>query len=361
MKGPPAAQIAAIDVEFTLDLGGSLPSVSIAYETWGELNEERSNCILVVPAFSANCHARSSDLDPSPGWWEHFIGPGLAIDIERFFVVCPSLLAGCHGTTGPLSTNPTATNKNYEGGFPLVTIGDIARCHLLLLDALNIETAYAICGGSMGAMQSLEIGLHHGRRVQRVVAISGTDRTRPATAAIRHLGRRAILLDPAFKNGFYGANGPEGGLRLAREVGTVFYRSKKEFNDRFAWQPIATPSLSETTFDVQSYLAHQGAKMVGRFDANSYLRLSLAMDLHDLSRQGTECSPVIPKFYIGGVEEDRLMPIDEQIALHEALLASGAASHMAKFSSPVGHDAFLVKHDKIGQFIGDALGKQEAP
>ncbi|MFT7617905.1 MAG: homoserine O-acetyltransferase [Planctomycetota bacterium] len=359
MKRPSSAQLVVIESEFELELGGSLPRLEIAYESWGQPDEDMSNCILVIPAFSANCHARSSDKDLEKGWWEHVIGPGLAIDTDRFYVICPSLLGGCHGTTGPLSENPNDENKSYQGAFPLVTIGDLARCHLKLLEQLGIEKAYAICGGSMGAMQVLEMGIHHPACASRIVTISGTDQTRPATAAIRHLGRQAIMLDENFRDGFYGDLGPEKGIMLARQIGTVFYRSKQEFNDRFPWQPINEPSLNGITFDVQSYLAHQGGKMVGRFDANAYLRLSMAMDLHDICRNDSQRNWDLEsygaEFFVGGVEEDRLMPLIEQTELHELLIANGAKSHLKTFTSPVGHDAFLVKHDGIDEFIRDSL------
>ncbi len=351
-----ASKIAEIDQSIALELGGSLPCVSIYYETWGKLRESRDNCILVLPAFSANCHARSSEKDPSKGWWEHMIGPGRPIDTDKFFVICPSLLGGCHGTTGPTSANPKNKEEPYQGDFPLLTIGDLVTVHLLLLDHLQIDSLHGVCGGSMGAMQALELGVHHGHRTKRVVTVSGTDRTRPATAAIRHLGRASIMLDPTFNKGFYGNEVPTEGVKLAREIGTVFYRSKVEFNERFDWKPIAPASLVNPTFDVQAYLAHQGMKIVNSFDANAYLRLSLAMDLHDLSRKKPEpISNRNPVFYVGGVKEDRLMTLDEQIGLHEGLIAAGNQSHFCEFTSPVGHDAFLVIHEEIAAFIGDAL------
>lgn len=359
MKCPPAAKLVVIEKEFELELGGSLAQLEIAYETWGEANEDLSNCVLVIPAFSANCHARSSDADQEKGWWEHVIGPGLAIDTDLFHVICPSLLAGCGGTTGPLSKNVADSGLPYQGAFPIVTIGDLSRCHLELLNQLGIKKAHAICGGSMGAMQVLELGVHHTECAHRFLMISGTDQTRPATAAIRHLGRQAIMLDPKFENGFYGQSGPVAGIMLARQIGTVFYRSKQEFNDRFSWNPINEPSLGGITFDVQSYLAHQGGKMAGRFDANSYLRLSLAMDLHDISRHSSasdwNLDTCQAQFFVGGVQEDRLMPFDEQKELYECLMKNGAESHLGIFTSPVGHDAFLVDHEGIAGFIHNAL------
>ena len=352
MTASPAARILEIDRPFELELGGVLPRLEIAYETWGRLSSAADNALLVIPAFSSGSHARSSNADPLPGWWEHMIGPSAPIDTREHYVISPSLLGGCHGTTGPLTKrNALPEGKYWKGDFPLVTVGDLARVHLLLLDELGIDQARCVIGGSMGAMQALEIAIASPRRSRAAFAISGTDRTRPATAAIRHLGRRAIMNDPEFRNGHYEGIGPRDGLGLAREIGTVFYRSKEEFNARFDWRPIATPSLSGITFDVQSYLRHQGRKAVGRFDANAYLRLSLAMDLHDLARrhaglgQAVACNPV--RFLIAGVREDRLMPLHEQLELHEELVASGCRSRWAEFSSPIGHDAFLVPNEDI--------------
>lgn len=358
MQASPAAKTVVIDRPFELELGGRLPALTIAYETWGDLRCGGDDAVLVIPAFSAHSHARSSTGDPGQGWWEHMIGPGAPIDSRRHLVICASLLGGCHGTSGPRSPRAD-TGRSWTGDFPLVTIGDLVRCHLLLLDHLGIDRLACAVGGSMGAMQSLELGLHHPERTRGVIAISGTDRTRPATAAIRHLGRKAIMNDPDFRHGRYEGSGPRAGLELAREIGTVFYRSKEEFNHRFDWSPVAEPSLGGITFDVQSYLRHQGRKAVGTFDANSYLRLSLAMDLHDVGRGRASLAELLagnPVHYlIGGVREDRLLPVAEQREIHETLIAAGCRSSFREFTSPVGHDAFLVEQPAIEGSIRDFL------
>ena len=346
----PAAKLAIDEAPLELEFGATLPRLEIAYETWGELSPERNNAILVCPAFSASSHARSSPSDPSAGWWEKMIGVGAALDSDRFFVICASLLGGGHGTSGPLTEQGEAAGP-WRGDFPVVSISDIARCHLRLLDALDIEELHAVIGGSMGAMQALQIGIHHSERANRVITISGTDRTRPAAAAIRHIGRKAIMSDPEYNDGHYEGNGPEIGLRLAREIGTVFYRSKHEFNERFRWQAADKPVLDGITFEVQSYLEHQGKKIIGKFDANTYLRLSMAMDLFDLAR-GFPCIEELAsqsscQFFIAGVEEDRLIPIVEQRGLHQALIEGGCRSHWLAHSSPVGHDAFLVDAEEL--------------
>jgi len=359
MPRPPGALWIEDDSPLELEFGGHLPKVEIVYETWGELDAGRDNAILVCPAFSAHSHANSHPKDPSPGWWEGMIGPGRAFDTDRYFVICPSLLGGSYGTTGPLSINPE-TGKAYAGDFPVVTVRDIVELHVRLLDHLGIERVVAVAGGSLGGMEAMEFGIAHPGRAQHVITISATDATRPHTAAIRHLGRRAIMLDPAYEGGHYEGDGPVDGLRVARELGTLFYRAREEFNDRFPWTPINPPSRKGLTFDVQSYLDYQGQKIIGKFDANSYLTMSLAMDLHDVWRgfesREAALEPVDSSFLVVGVVEDRLIPIDEQKGIHEALVAAGKESSWRSVSSPIGHDTFLVELDQMTLLIREYLG-----
>jgi len=339
-----------------LEFGAVLPEIEVEYETWGRLSPARDNAILVCPAFSAHSHASSSPRDPRPGWWEGMIGPGRAFDDARFFMICPSLLGGSYGTTGPKSIDP-ATGQAYRGGFPVIGVRDVVNVHVRLLDHLGIDRLYAAAGGSLGGMETLELAIRHPRRVERVISISGTFATRPYTAAIRHISRRAIMLDSAFEDGYYEGDGPADGLRLAREMGTLYYRSREDFNERFPWQPIRPPSRRGITFDVQSYLEHQGSKIIGTFDVNSFLTLSLAMDLHDVFRgfasREEALSPVDAKLLIAGVREDRLIPIDEQEEIHETLAAHGKACTWRPLSSRVGHDAFLAEIDAMNELLGD--------
>lgn len=341
-----------------LEFGAVLPAIEIEYETWGRLAPARDNAVLVCPAFSAHSHANSSERDPRPGWWEGMIGPGRAFDTDRFFIICPSLLGGSYGTTGPKSIDPVS-GEAYRGGFPVIGVRDVVNVHVRLLDHLGIERLYGTAGGSLGGMETLELAIRHPGRVERVISISGTLATRPYTAAIRHISRRSIMLDPAYKGGYYQGNGPEDGLRLAREMGTLFYRSREEFNERFPWQPIHPPSRDGITFDVQSYLDHQGAKIIGTFDVNSFLTLSLAMDLHDVFRgfasRDAALAPVDAEFLIAGVIEDRLIPIDEQEEVHEVLSAHGKRSTWRPLSSRIGHDTFLAEIDAMNVLLGEFL------
>ena len=342
--GNPGAQRVKIPGPFQLDWGGHLSELEIEFETWGQLSPEGDNAILICPAFSAHSHARSHPRDPSRGWWEEMIGPGLALDPERFFILCPSLLGGSHGTTGPRSLNPE-TGRPFGGTFPVISIRDMAAVHRKLLDSLGLNRVHALVGGSMGAMEAMEISMQDPGRAARVIAFSGTARTMPFTAAIRYVGRLAILSDPAFDPTDEIPDLPERGLTLARQIGSIFYRSRQDFNTRFSCQPIADPAIDALFFDFHNYLDHQGRKIVGHFDPNAYLRLSLSMDLHDLGRGHSSMDAALQsiesEYLVIGVPQDPLIPIDEQLSFHRDLVRLGKKSTWVEFSSPFGHDAFL--------------------
>ncbi len=359
MPAPIGARTFVDETPLALEYGGVLPRLEVAYETWGQLSRLKDNAVLICPAFSGHSHAQSHAGDPSPGWWEGLIGPGRAFDTERYFVVCTSLIGGSFGSTGPRSLDP-ATGKPWGGSFPIVSVRDLVAAQMRLIDHLGIAVLKAAAGGSLGGMETLELAIRYPGRVQKVLSASATDRTRPYTAAIRHLGRRMIQLDPAYQGGFYEGPGPSAGLAIAREIGTLFYRSREEFNQRFKWQPVRPPNLRGITFDVESYLEHQGNKILADFDANSYLLLSLAMDLHDLWRgwEGREeaLERVDAEFLILGVDEDRLIPIDEQEWMHHALITAERRSHFRRVSNHVGHDTFLVDRDLMTQVVRELLG-----
>jgi homoserine O-acetyltransferase/O-succinyltransferase len=354
MARPISARIFRDERPLALEFGGRLAHLEVAYETWGRLSHSRDNAILICPAFSGHCHANSHEGDPAPGWWEGMVGPGLAFDTDEFFVICSSLLGASYGTTGPTSLDP-ATGKAYGASFPIVSVRDLVDVQVRLLEHLGIDKLVAAVGGSLGGMETIDLAIRWPDKVRKVASISATDRTRPYTAAIRHLGRRAIMLDPDFQAGFYEGPGPLQGLALAREIGTLFYRSREELNQRFKWQPVKPPSLDDITFDVQSYLRHQGNKILAEFDANSYLTLSLAMDLFDVWRgfpsREEALESVGAEFLIVGVDEDRLIPPDEQEWLHHALITAGKRSHWRRLSCHVGHDTFLVEKDLMTELL----------
>ncbi len=340
---------------FTLSSGQIVP-LDIGYETWGTLSPQRDNAILISPSFSGHPHASSHTENDSPGWWQGMIGPGCAFDTDRWFILCPALLGGGHGTTGPRSIDPQ-TGQPYGRDFPVIRLCDIAAAQVLLLDHLQIQRLAAVAGGSLGAMVALDLAIRFPERTARAIVLSGTDQTRPYTAAIRHLGRRAIELGRS--------TGQElAGLKLAREVGTLFYRSRVDFNQRFSWECAEPPQRHGNTFAVQSYLDHQGNKILGKFDIDSYLTLSLAMDLHNVwagfSSPEAALDPVSAEFLLVGVEEDSLIPIDEPESLHRRLCAAGKRSSWHPLRSPVGHDAFLVEIERFSRLIASFLGTRRS-
>ncbi|RPB09595.1 homoserine acetyltransferase [Morchella conica CCBAS932] len=277
-----------------LDYGGILQEFTIAYETWGELNVDRSNVILLHTGLSASSHAKSNPDNPRFGWWEKFIGPGCALDTDRFFVICTNVLGGCYGSTGPSSIDP-ADGERYATRFPIMTMGDMVSAQFRLLDHLGVEKLYASVGASMGGMQSLAAGVLFPERVGKIASISGCARSHPYSIAMRHAQRQVLMADPNWNRGFYyGKVPPHLGLKLARQIATVTYRSGPEWEQRFGRQradPSRPPALCPD-FLIETYLDHAGEKFCLEYDANSLLYVSKAMDLFDL---GAEYQEVIRK------------------------------------------------------------------
>ena len=336
-----------------------LPELSLAYETWGALSPRRDNAILLHTGLSASSHARSHQKNTSPGWWEDFIGPGAPIDTERFFVVCSNLLGGCYGSTGPPSTNP-ATGTPYATDFPIVTVRDMVRAQLLLLDHLGVERLQASVGASLGGMQSLELAACFPDRVDRIVSISAALRSYPQSIAIRFVQRQAVMADPDWREGrYYGQSFPHRGQRVAREIGTITYRSGPEWQERFGRKRShdGVPRLDED-FQVESYLAYQGDKFCLQYDANSYLYISKAMDLFDLLEPGPAQGPgeaaverVRASALVIGVTTDVLFPVWQQQELAERLEKCGVGVDYLELDAPYGHDTFLIDRDRVGGAI----------
>ncbi|KAJ2085459.1 homoserine O-acetyltransferase [Coemansia sp. RSA 487] len=275
---------------FVCDHGGVLPSLDIAYETWGMLNADKSNVILIHTGLSASSHAHSHAKNTNPGWWEKFIGSGKAIDTNKFFVICTNVIGGCYGSTGPWSVDP-ATGSRYATTFPLLTVNDIVRAQFLLLDHLEVDRLYASVGASMGGMQSLCAAALHPHRVGRVVSISACARSHPYSIALRFAQRQALMADPNFNRGFY-YDGvlPHIGMKLARQVATVTYRSGPEWELRFGRRrraPDQPPALCPD-FLIETYLDHQSERFCLQYDANSLLYVSKAMDMFDISKSVTD-------------------------------------------------------------------------
>ncbi len=345
--------------EFVCEWGGVLPELSLAYETWGELSPARDNAILLHTGLSASSHARSQPENPHPGWWEEFIGPGSALDTDRFFVICTNLLGGCYGSTGPSSTNP-ATDEPYATDFPIITVGDMVRAQLLLLDHLGIERLHASVGASLGGMQSLILAASVPERVGRIVSISAAVRSYPQSIALRFVQRQAVMSDPDWRGGrYYGASFPHRGQKVAREIGTITYRSAPEWLDRFSRERASEMPRLDEDFQVERYLAYQGEKFCLQYDANSYLYISKAMDLFDLTPDQEEDKPTLERIscpaLVIGVLSDVLFPAWQQRELVEELKKGGCHVTHVELDAQYGHDTFLIERERVGEPIKNHL------
>ena len=350
---------------FPLWRGGRLHGAQIAYECWGELNEKRDNAILLFTGLSPSAHARSSGTNPSEGWWERMIGPGLALDTDRFFVVCVNSLGSCFGSTGPRSINP-ATGEPYRLSFPELSIEDIARGGYEVQRALNIDRLHAVIGPSLGGMVVLAFAALFAGAARTLISISGTTAASAFAIALRSIQREAVRGDIQWQGGQYPFERPPvTGLRLARKLGTVTYRSAAELNQRFGRAPIKSPVRPAAPFapefSVEGYLEKLAERFTSTFDANCYLYLSRAMDLFDLAGHGdgiTEValdSSALERALVIGVESDALFTIGEQYAVAEALRSAGTRTHFVPLSCVQGHDSFLVEIARFGREIREFL------
>jgi homoserine O-acetyltransferase len=349
----------AADGGFELDAGGRLPELTIAYETWGVANADRSNGVLVLHALTGDSHAASG---PGPdqaagGWWEGLIGPGAAIDTDRYFVVCPNVLGGCQGSSGPATRDPDG--KRYGARFPLITIRDQVAAEVALADHLGIDQWAGVVGGSMGGMRVLEWLVGFPDRVRRAVVLAVGAAATADQLALCSLQVRAIRNDPAFVGGdYYGLGaGPVEGLAIARGIGQFSYRTAQEFQNRFGHAAQAEEDpLKGGRFAVESYLEHHGAKLVGRFDANSYIVLSEAMNTHDIGRGrgGVEraLSRVRAGVTLAGIDTDRLYPLELQQELGRSLPGHPSVEVV---ESVFGHDGFLLEVEQVGAIVSSAL------
>ena len=338
---------------FTCEWGGELPELTLAYETWGELSPAADNAVLLHTGLSSSSHARSQPKNPHTGWWESFVGPGAPIDTDRFFVICSNLLGGCYGSTGPSSTNPK-TGDPYATDFPIITVADMVRAQLLLLDRLGISRLHASVGSSLGGMQSLQLAASVPERVERVVSISAATRSYPQSIAMRFVQRQAVMLDPDWKGGhYYGSSFPHRGQKVAREMGTITYRSGPEWQERFGRERIGdgVPTLDED-FMIESYLAHQGEKFCLQYDPNSYLYISKAMDLFDVTADDASGRPLIesaraPALVIG-VSSDILFPCWQQREVADRLERAGCDTTYLEIDGHYGHDTFMIDLERVG-------------
>lgn len=351
---------------FHLEGGGSLRDVTIAYETWGELDAEASNAVLVCHALTGDSHAagRLGEGHPTPGWWGDLIGPGLAVDTERYFVVCANVLGGCQGSTGPASVDPD-TDRPYGSRFPVVTIRDIVRAQALLANHLGVRRWLTVLGGSMGGMQVLEWAVMYPHRIRSIIPIATCTAASAQQIAWSYVGRRAVQSDPNFCGGDFYDNpegqGPHRGLAVARGIAQITYRSEAVFAERFG-RNLVDP-LDEFTlwqrFDVENYLDYHGEKLVRRFDANTYLVLNKSMDLHDLGRGRGGVAKALRRIvvptYVMSINSDALYPDYQQRELHAELLSSGTPTRYFEIDSPHGHDAFLLETQQMTPHIAEFL------
>lgn len=352
---------------FDFEAGGSIPLLRLAYETWGELNADASNAILVCHALTGDSHVEGSagSGHPTAGWWPGLIGPGLPLDTERYFIVAPNMLGGCQGSTGPSSLD--AAGEEYGADFPLTSIRDQVRAQALLAEQLGIERFAAVIGGSMGGMHVQEWGVLFPQRTERLVILSAPPLLDAQTIAENTLQADAIRLDPLFHGGRYydepAGFGPHRGLALARRLAMLNYRSEHELNDRFgrSWQSSRAPGDAGGRYAVESYLDFHGNRFTRRFDANSYIVLTTAMNSHNIGRDrgGVEralATIEVPTLVVG-IDSDTLFPIETQHRIAAALPNSFTGDRALEIASPYGHDGFLLEIHHVGDAIRSMLAR----
>ena len=351
------SQKIVFDAPVKLELGGVLPSVTCAFETWGKLNEDASNAILVCHAISGDSHAAKHDRDDDPGWWDSLIGPGKAVDTDRFFVVCPNVLGGCRGTTGPGSIDPEA-NRPYGAGFPQITIGDMVDVQKRLAEQLGIVRWRAIIGGSLGGHQAMTWVKRYPASANSCIVIASSPRLTSQALGFDVIARNAIQTDPHFYGGQYydQPNRPNNGLAIARMLGHITYLSGEAMAKKFEvdrHDPRTVASNFEQRFSIGSYLAHQGQKFTTRFDANSYVTLSMAMDLFDLGADRLQLMQSFDEsqcdFLVVSFSSDWLFTPTQSREIVAALTALEKSVAYTEITSPAGHDSFLI-NEYISQY-----------
>jgi len=332
-----------------LDSGEVLSPVTIAYEAYGTLNEKRNNAVLICHALSGDAHAAGIDRETTkPGWWDRMVGPGMAFDTDRYFVICSNVIGGCKGSTGPSSLHPV-TEKPYGLDFPSITIGDMVNAQVRLLDHLGIDKLLSVAGGSMGGMQVLEWLVSHPGRIRSAIPVSTAVRHSPQQIALNEVGRQAIMADPNWKGGdYYGGPTPARGLAVARMLGHITYMSdvsmERKFGRRF--REDRRPFKFTADFEVEGYLHHRGKSFVERFDSNSYLYITKAMDYFDLT-QGKDPRDLLcgidARVLVIAFKSDWLYPAYQSQEIVRACKLAGLDATYCEINSAYGHDAFLLE------------------
>ena len=352
-----------IDEPFILESGKSLENINVAYETYGELNNEKNNAILVCHALTGDAHAAGWHKGArKPGWWEMVIGPGKVLDSEKYFIICSNVLGGCKGTTGPSSINPE-TNKEYGLDFPVITIKDMVDVQKILIDSFGINQLYAVVGGSMGGMQVLQWIVTYPEMMKKAIPIATTARSSPQQIAFNEVGRQSIFSDPNWNGGNYYDTGkiPKNGLSVARMIAHITYLSDESMYIKFGRDLQDKEEISydlSMDFQVESYLHHQGESFVKRFDANSYLYITKAVDLFDLSTNNSVIEgfkDVKCKLEVISVDSDWLYPTEQSTEIVAALNANDVEVTFSEIKSNYGHDAFLLERGQLNYLLSKFL------
>jgi homoserine O-acetyltransferase len=359
-----ATNFLQVEEPFRFASGGSIPRATLAYETWGELNDERSNAVLILTGLSPNAHAASSEDDPSDGWWEPMVGPGKGIDTDRHFVICVNSLGSCQGSTGPGCINPE-TGKSYRLSYPDLVIEDIAKGASMVLEYLGIEQLRALVGPSMGGMSCLALLRMNPEIARHYLGISTAARAEPFAIAVRSLQREIIVSDPHWQDGAYTENDwPETGMRLARKLGMISYRSGAEWRQRFGreQQVRFNERLFGMHFSVESYLEAAARKFIRNYDPCCYLVLSQSIDWFDLSDGYADMEDAFSDLKIDsakviGVHNDFLWPPHQQKEIVDCFAQAGVDSELQMLDSIQGHDSFLVDYDRFIPAIADYMNQ----
>ena len=367
---------------FTFDNGQTLPGFTLRYETYGHLNPARDNAILVCHALSGDHHCAGIHTlnDRKPGWWNNLIGPGKAVDTNKFFVLCANVIGGCQGSSGPSSLDPL-TGRPFGITFPAVTIRDMVRAQKLLLDSLGVKSLYAAIGGSMGGMQVLQFAIEYPSLLKRALAMATTAREGAQAIAFNEVGRQAIIQDPEWNNGYYPkSGGPRVGLAIARMMAHITYLSDASMDRKFGRKavsgsrkpapapatdaselsmegidPVAPATAFDVRFEVESYLRYQGKSFINRFDANSYLYITRALDQFDLASAHGSLEDAFSKVeaatLVVGFTSDWLFPPDQNRDIAIALLRAGKRVSYAELSTDLGHDSFLLESPQLYDLV----------
>lgn len=361
---PVASPVLELAEPLPLDCGQRLEGARIAYETYGTLNDARDNAVLICHATTGDQYVASTHpITGKPGWWERTVGPGLPIDTNRFYVICPNVLGSCMGTSGPSSLHPDG--QPWAMRFPVITIRDMVRAHIALLDALGVERLHAVVGGSMGGMQALSLAAHWPERAERVMAIAATGEMPAQNIAFQEVGRQAIMADPAWQGGAYYGTGkaPDAGLSVARMAAHITYLSEATLSEKFGRRLQDREAKTfgfDADFQVESYLRYQGSSFTERFDANSYLYITRAMSYFDLSeehggRLADAFARAQARFCLVSFDTDWLYPTAESRKLAHALNAAGAPVSFVELAAPFGHDSFLLDVPALDTVIAGFL------